>query len=873
MSVIERPTPTPIELVGFEPIHLAEELSPSEIIEDDRTVIPVVRIFPVCHRPVGAIAADIATLKGSGASLSELDFMHIPLMRKSSDSTVSHGQLIPIGGKIEPGESLAQAAIRELEEETTSINPINRWSRDEVTQCTTDTATGYVYTILRQDASGEYREYKPGTVNRAYSVVIDASNLQGREPDILQPSIDKAQGIEFYTTSSLEVLLEGSDPNGFVGGARKGESADTFADEHETEIKNAVIDQTVAAIRQREVSFHERLIALINKSRVQFGNNNHIAALDDVEQVGEILEAYETLRRADLMQQFRTEERDRLALRSAVEGVGTPTNRVAYLRKDLGALLGKDVLYYAQLFADLDIAQLGAISAQTTTSVVKTLNYLKRTLRDSFLAMDGKYNYREHWEKSMPGAHVKQNSREQKRWTQFMLASLQHEYAHYDFEQQQYFDRTLSESVEARLCEDFDVTPEQLTFIHQSAIRLADQTIDQEATKAHPDIAAAQWHDLLNDVRNANIGQLMLISLGITQYPDMDDETLRLYRFEASKCLALLLKGLSIHDVWQERKLRSDKFFADLTGRIFGRPVDVRNIQVTLPDGRPQNRELSIRQSSRYGRVIIDNVPPKDFESFLRKSLEEPAAMIRDVTRYNIGLIDDEEAERLKTEDFAAYTAYQIQRARNLVNDLVGDEDEGIPGFVQETVGPSYAVSVADRRDYYEAFESHMNQPPEDERIEIREGERTASKGGRIVREKLILIVQGQTEKGRDFAAHCELACYPFLKLDNDFLALIDKIADTDYFFERLTAPLTHYNPQTDKGERLVGYPSLYGLLHPPHLYYQSPEVLRSRLSKRQSTTESDEDVEEGVVWATPIRPNGRGLKHKVMRARKRRGM
>lgn len=246
--------------------------------------------------------------------------------------------------------------------------------------------------------------------------------------------------------------------------------------------------------------------------------------------------------------------------------------------------------------------------------------------------------------------------------------------------------------------------------------------------------------------------------------------------------------------------------------------------------------------------------------------------MIRDVTRYNIGLIDDEEAERLKTEDFSAYTAYQVERARNLVNDLVGNKDEGLPGFVQETVGPNYSVSVEDRRDYYEAFQSHMSQTPESERVDVREGERTASKGGRIVREKLILVVKGKTEKGKDFTAHCELAFYPFLKLDNDFLALIDKIADTDYFFERLTAPLTHYNPQTDKGERLVGYPSLYGLLHPPHLYYQSPEILRSRLSKRQSPSESDEDLEEGIVWATPIKLNSKGIALKVRRARKRRG-
>lgn len=412
------------------------------------------------------------------------------------------------------------------------------------------------------------------------------------------------------------MLLEGQNSTELIGGARKGESPDAFADDQQVEIKNAVLDQTMAAIRYREATFHERLIVAINKGRLQFGNSNLIDDLDEVEHVNEILEAYETLRRADLMQQFRAEERDRLALRTSIEGAEIPANRIAYLRKDLGGLLGKDVLYYAQLFADLEVAQLGAVSARTTTSVVKTLNYLKRTLRDSFLSMDGKYNYREHWEAQLPGGNFKPNSREQKLWTQFMLASLQHEYAHYDFEQQQYFDRTFSEHVETHLCEDFDVTPEQLTFIHRSAIRLADQTIDQEASKASPDMAAAQWHDLLNDVRNANIGQLILISLGVTQYPNMDPETLRLYRFEASKCLALLLKGLSIHKVWEERKIRSDKFFANLTGRIFGRPVDARNIQVRLPDGRPQNRELSIRQSDRYGQVIIDNVPPKILNHF-----------------------------------------------------------------------------------------------------------------------------------------------------------------------------------------------------------------------------------------------------------------
>lgn len=106
MTSVERPIPIQTELIGLEPILLGNEFPQPDIIEDDRMVISVVRIFPVCHRPVEAIAADIATLKATGGSLSELDFMHIPLMRKSADSTVSHGQLVPIGGKLNLGNHL-----------------------------------------------------------------------------------------------------------------------------------------------------------------------------------------------------------------------------------------------------------------------------------------------------------------------------------------------------------------------------------------------------------------------------------------------------------------------------------------------------------------------------------------------------------------------------------------------------------------------------------------------------------------------------------------------------------------------------------------------------------------------------------------------
>src|SRR3989344_212184 len=76
----------------------------------DPEPVPVVRIIPLTFKSVQTLRDELH----SGQKIDDIELTRVVMSVKSNRSITSHGMTMPLGGKMEPGETLLAAARRRI---------------------------------------------------------------------------------------------------------------------------------------------------------------------------------------------------------------------------------------------------------------------------------------------------------------------------------------------------------------------------------------------------------------------------------------------------------------------------------------------------------------------------------------------------------------------------------------------------------------------------------------------------------------------------------------------------------------------------------------------------------------------------------------
>lgn len=340
--------------------------------------------------------------------------------------------------------------------------------------------------------------------------------------------------------------------------------------------------------------------------------------------------------------------------------------------------------------------------------------------------------------------------------------------------------------VKERLKQDFKINKKQINKVIlylrefwsnlEARIKMADSNLTK---------GLIQNYRLLNEVNNACLGKLILLFYGIDGY--LEDQKLfqKQLRFEAGRQLLLFMKGiLSINYFEKRAKAESMLKVNSAIESFFGAPFEIR--EFIYQDSRGEEKKIIAHLRKKGNRIfIIDEKPPKDWLSFIRKSFKEKPEDIIDFSSYSIVYMGEDK------EEFIRYL-------------ISGEFEREFLEYLRRQF-PKSTISLEEKTTF--GLDNFVSG-----KVEL-SGKRTGSQAARIVAKKYILTIDGQKT---------ELVIYPYYStieagVDNNglWLGWLEKRKDDDdYFVRRILA-----------GKN--GIPSFYDLLFPPEIY---PHLYLERL-------------------------------------------
>ncbi len=285
----------------------------------------------------------------------------------------------------------------------------------------------------------------------------------------------------------------------------------------------------------------------------------------------------------------------------------------------------------------------------------------------------------------------------------------------------------------------------------------------------------------LNEIKNANLGHLLLLFLGFDTKNNPESIWPQL-KFEAGRQLLVFLKtigGLDYYHRHVEAITKENRFQLALNA-FFGSVVG----DLTIPVG----DEKMITHLRLWGdkKIIVDERPlPKTPDSFIRKAFEEPYEEIVDF--FSVSIIFPDPAKEAK--DFID----RLNQAPEVILQFVKFLKQQYPDISVEWDGKIRSYGSNDFRQMFEANDVVNVQA---------KGKRQGSHGNRLVRCKAIIKMGNEI---------LELIVYPFINLPDHelFMAWQEKIQDDrDYAIRRSLA-----------GSK--GIPPIYSLFYPSEIYPQ----------------------------------------------------
>jgi hypothetical protein len=804
-------------------------IKPDNILTSPSTEIPekrvsdVVRVYPFIKRPVHEIVADLK----QGYTPEEICYFNIVFMENNGVNNPGSGFISPIGGPLDPSETPLLGAYRHLMDKTTHL-PVEFPSKETLKNTPYRSEDSFIYKV------GKSRNKSL----KAYVVAMEVTELEGRKSEIIDPVHQVRQKLSAYETQDVIEKITGLQESNLIGSSRIGLHDDIRVTGTHGAQKDRTMQSLMNKITQKEGHFKIRLLNKINELRSTSitsastsGDEIHTVTLTlpgghkksqqlqnrtqgkQVEMIlrlndasdEELITAFNHLKKQDMMKTFREIEKQQNT---------TP------IEVNLGANLGKDLLYYAQLFSYHEPENFTSLAAKTDRATIATLRLMRDVLRSSLeevferntdllLAIYGsEENFSTLFSATNATTKNFQEKQELSRMAMNPLIDLYKNYSKEAVTVQLEFENELSEVIIRNLASRFDLQPSDVVEVKTQANRMQAELIDS-ALSTDPEFANIyQLHRTLNEVQNANFAQLLLLDLGVLPH-EVGPGVMQMTRFEASRLTVQILKGLTGYK--RHKELTSEENitpFQKLVSIVYG-PV-VRQKEVEL-----RYKDIVIKQTHLFRRgpggteVIVDEKERKSLLSYVRKSFEVKHEDIHDGISFNVALAPEEDGLTLKSA---------ISSIRKM-NRLIKTFRE----TAEELYGQNYEVNIKDDKNTYNNLLIYLQQQETGEvKVQESTGKRAGSIASNIIRRKFILELKNrQTQK----SAYCEFVFYPFTELakytNDEFLGLNEKLVDAkSYEFRRITTPL---DPTR------VGFPSGYELTNPPQIYERAVTVYQHR--------------------------------------------
>jgi len=508
----------------------------------------------------------------------------VALSLKNKQSVPSPGALIPLGGKIEPGEDALKAAAREVREESMLV--VAPWANENApTQPILVDA--FTYAIDNSDKNGG--SYSPRSVSM---VLLPCAHRDTLTQDFPNPEEDHIQSIEFVSAHDIANLISGGEYRGhaLIGGMRVDDSEDAAFDPEQKQNQKDALTELMSHINELDQQYNQELAALLaanhglNLSDSATLKNVYGQMLDTgmtMEAIDESFDrAYVQMEARVMCQAFEQDDLEHTPSRSNKE---TMTAVHEIMRS---GTLGRELLEVLSLSA-----QVGEFSLDQTEGA--------RAYGDMF---DGIVSGMR--EDGVEAALLFDEGED----NVGVLARTE------------VYDRLHEGAIETFA----QMTDQSIDYVKR-VFDISGTIVPEFADAAFEGTqwAQRQIHEQLNEVNGGTLPKLMVLA----KHGDS-----HLLRFEAQRRLLAFVKTLCVYKDYEQMSEAGSGPFTEAISDFYGKDSEVSDDLGVREQG---GGNVRVRRND--DRVnVVDHKPTKPFSSYFRKSWEEDIRNIRDVFSVNI---------------------------------------------------------------------------------------------------------------------------------------------------------------------------------------------------------------------------------------------
>lgn len=761
-------------------------------------VVPVVRAFTVA--PISQ--EKLAKYLEQGLSSSSFSFSEVVFLEKSEDSAISAGLLTTPGGWIGPGESVSEAALREIGEETMLLTQSVHYLGMSL-PLEAAGAPAFTFRIPTYQRSREAHLIVVPVRSSSFSLHVPREGKAG--------PVDKIKDLVAVSLSKFGELVEKGvvEHEGralrIVGHLTKAPSEIELGDV-ERQKRDTALDKTVDLVGAFEGTIREETLKQINRAR-RLKHKLPARSLADCGHY-EIMNGFVA---AQMVLGMVDEHR-----REVDQGQEPPKPA--------------DLPNYAQFLSGLDPEAVPEfVLATPTWSSYRALRIFKAALRPTIVEMYRQLGREFPFESATDLRLLNPYQGLREIWPDFLALPLAQrvkvlERADQMFTRELTFSMGVSAGVVKQALEEAHANPQYLT---DSLRAIADQF---------------QQGRRMNEVANARLLTLAVMALGFHPNLPMDGadrpEVLRMLRFEAMVTLADFMAAVEAIEL----KDHADNSLVEGALDTFLRfPPQPDVIELGSGILHPvYHRETHLQFNGRPLHLIVDERLGKDELSIMRKRRQDPH--LYDLFSVNLILADDNfspDTPASAQERFELSLALRQALMQHMAHELAPDGWQ--VGIVPGTLKNKSFDSVAE----YLSFKDPRER--QDFIKKSRKGKRPGSVGDLIVRKKFVLEMRRGSE-----VRYCEFCVYPYEQIQTSsgdlagsgFWGFREKLEDDakgNYLAMRLIAR-DSANPTR---------PSLYELEFPPFLYeWRIMRMMRSQIHPRKElAVEVEKQLRRWFFW------------------------
>ncbi len=771
-----------------------EALKPKELA----AVVPVVRAFTVA--PISQ--EKLAKYLELGLSSNSFSFSEVVFLEKSEDSAISAGLLTTPGGWIGPGESVTEAALREIGEETMLLTQSAHYLGTS-RPLETVGVPAFTFRIPTYQRSREAHLIVVPVRSSSFSLHVPREGKAG--------PVDKIKDLVAVSLSEFQELVEKGvvEREGrvlrIVGHLTKA-SSEIGLGEVERQKRDTALDKIVTHVGVFEGIIREETLKQINRAR-RLKYKLPARSLADCGHY-------------EIMNGF-------VAAQMVLGMVDEHQREVSQAEEPPAPA---DLPNYVQFLSGLDPEAVPEfVLATPTWSSYRALRVFKRALRPTigeiYRQVGKEFPFAGNGDQRLLNPY--QGLREI--WPDFLALSLPQRVKALERSDQMFTSELtrvlgVSPGVVKQALEEAHANPQYLT---DSLRAIADQF---------------QQGRRMNEVANARLLTLVVMALGFHPNLPMDGadrpEVLRMLRFEAMVTLADFMAAVEAIEL----KDRADNSLVEGALDTFLRfPPQPDVIELGSGILHPvYHRETQMLFNNRPLHLIVDERLGKDELSIMRKRRQDPKLF--DLFSVNLILADDNfpsDTPASAPERFELCLALRQALIAHIARELAPDGWQ--VGIVEGTLKNKSFDSVAE----YLALKDHRER--QDFIKKSRKGKRPGSVGDLIVRKKFVL----EMRRGKE-VRYCEFCLYPYEEVQasqgdlagSGFWGFREKLEDDakgNYLALRLIARDSAHPTR----------PSLYELEFPPFLYeWRIMRLMRSQIHPRKElAVEVEKQLRRWFFW------------------------